>query len=173
MSKLSVFGVFWSTLSHIWSKYKEILRIAPYSVQMRENRDQKNSEYENFLRNEFFLYCLYYVSRLYWKVTIYQSIRIYIIHMSNRYICNYYNNWENIVIWSDLVLQCDHYNTTVITYFSPFQLDIILVDILVKTEEMMINVTGNFYIYFLKWRCITSCSCGKRIKFNATLLLWI
>ena len=37
--KVSVFGVF--------------LRIFPYSVRMRENTDQKNSEYEHFLRSVF------------------------------------------------------------------------------------------------------------------------
>ena len=33
---------FWSAFSRIWAKYGEIL---PYSVRMRENKDQKNSEY--------------------------------------------------------------------------------------------------------------------------------
>ena len=28
------------------------LRISPYSVQMRKNADQNNSEYEHFLRSE-------------------------------------------------------------------------------------------------------------------------
>ena len=31
--------------------YIEILRISPYSVQMRENADQNKSEYEHFLRS--------------------------------------------------------------------------------------------------------------------------
>ena len=31
--------------------YLEILRIFPYSFQMRENTDQKNSEYRHFLRS--------------------------------------------------------------------------------------------------------------------------
>ena len=38
-SKVSVFGVF-------------LVRIFPYSVQTRESKDQKNSEYRQFLRSE-------------------------------------------------------------------------------------------------------------------------
>ena len=34
---------FWSIFSRIWTKYGEILRISPYSVQIQENKDQKNS----------------------------------------------------------------------------------------------------------------------------------
>ena len=41
----------WSVLSRIWNEYGEILRISPYSVQMWKNTDQKNSEYEHFLRS--------------------------------------------------------------------------------------------------------------------------
>ena len=32
---------FWSVFSRIWTEYGEILRISPYSVQMRGNTDQK------------------------------------------------------------------------------------------------------------------------------------
>ena len=32
--------------------YGELLRISPYSVQMRETTDQQNYEYGNFLRRE-------------------------------------------------------------------------------------------------------------------------
>ena len=35
---------FWSAFSPIWTEYGEILRNSPYSVEMRENADQKNSE---------------------------------------------------------------------------------------------------------------------------------
>ena len=38
-------------LSRIRTEYGEILRISPYSVQMRENTDQNNSEYGQFLRS--------------------------------------------------------------------------------------------------------------------------
>ena len=36
---------FWSLFSRIRTDYGEILRIFPYSVRMRENKAQKNSEY--------------------------------------------------------------------------------------------------------------------------------
>ena len=45
--KISVFGVF----SPIWTKYEDLLCKSPYSVQMWENTDQKNSEYKFFLGN--------------------------------------------------------------------------------------------------------------------------
>ena len=40
--------LFWSRFSRIWTEHGEILRIALYSVRMRENGDQKNSEYRHF-----------------------------------------------------------------------------------------------------------------------------
>ena len=45
--------LFWSVYSYIRTEYREILRISPppYSVQMRENTDQSNSEYGQFLRS--------------------------------------------------------------------------------------------------------------------------
>ena len=45
---------FWSVFSRIRSDYGEILCIAPYSVRMRENTDQNNSEYWNFSRSEYY-----------------------------------------------------------------------------------------------------------------------
>ena len=36
--------LFWSAFSHIWAEYGEILGISPYSVRMRENTDQNNSD---------------------------------------------------------------------------------------------------------------------------------
>ena len=44
--------LFWSVFSRIWTEYREILRISPYSVRMRENADQKNSESGHFSRSE-------------------------------------------------------------------------------------------------------------------------
>ena len=32
---------FWFVFSYIWSKYGEVLRISPYSVQMLENTEKK------------------------------------------------------------------------------------------------------------------------------------
>ena len=37
--------LFWSLFSRIWTEYGDTLRISPYSVRMRENMDQNNSEY--------------------------------------------------------------------------------------------------------------------------------
>ena len=45
---------FWSVFFRIGTKYEEILRISPYSVRMRENTDQNNSEYGCFLRNIYY-----------------------------------------------------------------------------------------------------------------------
>ena len=43
--------LFWSAFSRIWTEYGKILRISPYSVRMRENADQTNSECGHFLRS--------------------------------------------------------------------------------------------------------------------------
>ena len=40
--------LFWSGFSRIWTEYGEIRSISPYSVRMRENRDQNHSEYGHF-----------------------------------------------------------------------------------------------------------------------------
>ena len=42
--------LFWSVFSRIRTEYGEILRISPYSVRMRENTDQNNSECGHFSR---------------------------------------------------------------------------------------------------------------------------
>ena len=42
---------FWSVFSQIRTEYGEIRSISPFSVRMRENTDQKNSEYGHFLRS--------------------------------------------------------------------------------------------------------------------------
>ena len=47
--------LFWSTFARIRIEYGEILPISPYSVQMRENADQNNSEYGHFSRSVVFL----------------------------------------------------------------------------------------------------------------------
>ena len=43
--------LFWCSFSCIRTEYREILRISSYSVQMRENVDQNNTEFEHFLRS--------------------------------------------------------------------------------------------------------------------------
>ena len=42
---------FWFVFSRSRTEYGDILSISPYSVQMRENTDQKNSEYGHFSRS--------------------------------------------------------------------------------------------------------------------------
>ena len=51
-SKVSVVWVFLSLFSRIRTKYGEMLRASPYSVWMRENTDQENSEYGYFSLSE-------------------------------------------------------------------------------------------------------------------------
>ena len=41
--------LFWSAFSRIRTQYGETRSISPYSVGMRENTDQNNSEYRHFL----------------------------------------------------------------------------------------------------------------------------
>ena len=43
--------LFWSVFYLIRTEYGEIRSISPYSVKMRENVDQNNSEYGHFLRS--------------------------------------------------------------------------------------------------------------------------
>ena len=45
------FRVFRSVFCRIWIEYGEILRTSPYSVRMRENTVQKNSEYGRLSRS--------------------------------------------------------------------------------------------------------------------------
>ena len=44
--------IFSSVFSHIWTEYEYLLCKSPYWLQMREYKDQKNSEYGHFLRRE-------------------------------------------------------------------------------------------------------------------------
>ena len=47
---------FWSVFSRIQAEYGEMRNISPYSVQMRENTNQKNSEYGHFSCSVFFFF---------------------------------------------------------------------------------------------------------------------
>ena len=67
MKNVRIWSFFWSVFSRTRTEYREILRISPYSVRMRENTDQKNSEYGHvsssaylnpFLANVSILYLL-------------------------------------------------------------------------------------------------------------------
>ena len=42
----------WSVFSRIRTEYREMRSISPYLVQLRENKDQNNSEYGHVLRSE-------------------------------------------------------------------------------------------------------------------------
>ena len=53
--KCSYSESFWSFISRIRIEYGKILRISPYFVRMRENTDQKNSEYGQFSCSVFML----------------------------------------------------------------------------------------------------------------------
>ena len=48
--KYPYFEFFWSIFSRIWTEYKEMLRISPYSVQVQENWNKQSSEYGYFSR---------------------------------------------------------------------------------------------------------------------------
>ena len=54
---------FRSLFSLIRTEYEDLLRKSPYSVQMRENRDHKSSEYRHFLRSDRFLSCGSYAAQ--------------------------------------------------------------------------------------------------------------
>ena len=43
---------FWSVFSCIRTEYRDLQSKSPYSVRMRENTDQKNSEYGHFSHND-------------------------------------------------------------------------------------------------------------------------
>ena len=46
--KLSILGAFLVCISRIRTEYGDLLHKSPYSVQMRENTDQRNSKHEHF-----------------------------------------------------------------------------------------------------------------------------
>ena len=50
--KRSCSELFWSVFSHIPTEYGEIRSISTFSVRMRENADQDNSEYGHFSRSD-------------------------------------------------------------------------------------------------------------------------
>ena len=45
--------LFWFAFSRIGTEYGEIIRISPYSVRMRKNAGQNNSEYGHFSRSDY------------------------------------------------------------------------------------------------------------------------
>ena len=51
--KCPIWSFFWYVFSHIWAEYGDLRSKSPYSVQMRENTDQKNSALGHFSRIDF------------------------------------------------------------------------------------------------------------------------
>ena len=51
VKNVQIRSFFWHVFSRIWTEYGEILRIAPYSIRMRENTDQKSSLFRQFSRS--------------------------------------------------------------------------------------------------------------------------
>ena len=45
VKSVQIWNFFWSVFSRIRTEYGEIRSTSPYSVRMRENKDQNNSEY--------------------------------------------------------------------------------------------------------------------------------
>ena len=62
---LSVFGVTLVRISRIWTKYGEIHSISLYSVQMRKNTDQNNSEYGHFSCSAHFIVVVFWATEGY------------------------------------------------------------------------------------------------------------
>ena len=56
--------LFWSTFSRIRTDYKEIRSISPYSVRIRENAEQNNSEYEHSLRSDWIAFIAEIISAI-------------------------------------------------------------------------------------------------------------
>ena len=46
---------FWSILSIIWTEHGDVWSKSPYSVQMRENTDQKDSLFGYFSRSDYLI----------------------------------------------------------------------------------------------------------------------
>ena len=51
MKSVQIRSFFWSLFSRIWIEHGGLLRKSPCSVRIRENTDQKNSEYGHILRS--------------------------------------------------------------------------------------------------------------------------
>ena len=58
VKKCSYSEFFWSAFSRIRTEYGEIWSISPYSVRMRENKDQKNYEHRHFSRSKKIIFFL-------------------------------------------------------------------------------------------------------------------
>ena len=77
--KVSVFGVSLVRIFRIRTECGEILPTSPYSIRMRKNIDQKNSEYRRFLRSDTYhqniaLWLLFYVCKIVYLYDLQMSI---------------------------------------------------------------------------------------------------
>ena len=75
---------FWSVFSRIQTEYGKILSISPNSVRMRENTDQKNSEYGHFSSS---VPLEKFNANKVWNITI-CLISKYITNLVGKYIIN-------------------------------------------------------------------------------------
>ena len=80
--------LFWSVFSRIRTEYGEIRSVSLYSVRMRKNTDQNNSEYGHFSGSVYFCFDLFFheichsdpvcsVIRNQWNCTYEKDVRLY------------------------------------------------------------------------------------------------
>ena len=62
--------LFWSSFTRIWTEYREIWSISPYSVRMRENVGQNNFECGHFLRSDAILYTYNVYNDMKWMILV-------------------------------------------------------------------------------------------------------
>ena len=55
--KISKYNLFWSVFSRIWTEYGDFRSKSPYSLQIRENTDQRNSVFGQCIRSGKFKLC--------------------------------------------------------------------------------------------------------------------
>ena len=75
LKKCRFLELFWFVFSRIRTEYGEIRSITPYSIRIRENTYQNNSEYGYFLRSESPIVCSF------WRIvfpflTVYNSAKV-------------------------------------------------------------------------------------------------
>ena len=71
---------FWSVFSRIWTEYWEIVRISPYSVEMRENTDQKTLNTDTFHE-----LCVLTCSSVHYSISVYNVTTLKAIKKNSKY----------------------------------------------------------------------------------------
>ena len=71
--------LFWSVFSRIWIEYGDVRSISPYSVRMRGNTDQINSEYGPFLRSVYVPYIWYLLDCFSFRFRIQIFLKLYVL----------------------------------------------------------------------------------------------